>query len=65
VIEASREGMVSREGALIPRRLLCTNLEARTQTEVVVDEVIFSPEIQREFFTSGNLELRSKLRFLE
>jgi hypothetical protein len=65
VIEASREGMVAREGALIPRRLLCTNRETRTQTEVVVDEVIFAPEIQREFFTAGSLELRSKLRFLD
>ena len=65
VIEASREGMVAREGAVIPRRLLCTNPETRTQTEVVVDEVIFSPEIQREFFTTGNLELRSKLLFLD
>ena len=28
-------------------------------------EVIFSPEIQNEFFTTGNLELRSKLLFLD
>jgi uncharacterized protein len=65
VIEASREGMIARDGALVPRRLLCTNLDTRTQTEVVVDDVIFSPELQKEFFTSGTLELRSKLRFLD
>jgi hypothetical protein len=65
VIEASREGMVDREGAVVPRRLLCRNLETRTETEVVVDEVAFSPDVQREFFSTGTLELRSKLLFLE
>ena len=65
VIEASREGMVAREGALVPRRLVCTNLETRTETEVVVDEVIFSPDVQRTFFTTGTLEFRSKLLFLD
>lgn len=65
VIEASREEMVARDGALVPRRLICTNLETRTQTEVVVDEVVFSPEIQREFFATGNLERSSRLLFLD
>jgi hypothetical protein len=65
VIVASREGMVARDGALVPRRLLCTNLETRTETEVLVDEVVFSPDVQKQFFSTGTLELRSKLLFLD
>jgi hypothetical protein len=65
VIVAAREGMIAQDGALVPRRLLCTNLETRTETEVVVDEVIFSPDVQKQFFSTGTLELRSKLLFLD
>ena len=42
-----------------------THLDTGTETEVTLDEVVFSPEIQQEFFTARTLELRSKLRFLE
>ena len=65
IVEAAREGLVMQRGAAVPKRLLCRNLDTGTETEITLDEVVFSPEIQQEFFTARTLELRSKLRFLE
>jgi hypothetical protein len=64
-IEASREGMVVQNGAAVPKRLVCTNFDLNTQTEVNLEGVEFSPEIQQQFFSARSLELRSKLKFLE
>jgi hypothetical protein len=65
LIQADREGLVERNGAIVPRRLLCSNLESQTRTEVVVDDVIFSPDVEKELFTVGSLEQRARLRLLE
>jgi hypothetical protein len=57
VIEISRAGMMSKGDSIIPHRMSCANLEAQTRTDLVAEEVVFSPEIRRDFFTVGDLEL--------
>jgi hypothetical protein len=56
-IEISRDGMKTGEGAIISHTMTCTNRESKTKTDLVAEEVTFSPEIGKDFFTVGDLEL--------
>jgi hypothetical protein len=55
IIETPRGALLSERGNIIPRRILVTNLRARTETEIFVDELELNAKTDDSVFTTTTL----------
>ena len=63
-IDAPREFMIENDGSILPKRITAKNHDNVTETQVVVGEVIFEPNLTKRFFSTATLEIRNKLPFV-
>ena len=65
VVNAKRADIRVSGDWTVPARVTCENLETGSSTLVVLDDVVFSPDFDRGFFSTRTLEMWSKLKSLE